>query len=243
MVSNKSKTRQVDLTIVVPVYNEKKTIEDVLRKVFLLSIENYEVIIVNDASKDESLSLIRGVIKSEKPKCKVQILEHGKNRGKGAAIKTALQHSSGLYFVVQDADLEYNPKDIEKILDTAITNKYEVVYGSRFLGDISNMPKPNYYANKIYNILIRKLYNVNVTDMHTCFKMIKTKTMQGFNMRSEGFDYATELISKILKAGIPMNEVPISFNGRTKKEGKKISYKDGIDCVYKIIKYRFSDTI
>jgi glycosyltransferase involved in cell wall biosynthesis len=232
------------LTIMVPVYNEEKTIEEVLNNVFNLPLDNYEILIVDDASNDKSLKIIREIEKRQHAKnYTLTILKHPDNRGKGAVIKTALKHAKGKYFVVQDADLEYNPDDIVKLLQTALKHNYKVVYGSRFLGKIQKMPKPNYYANKSYNLLIRKLYHVDITDMHTCFKMVQTETIKGFGMHSTGFDYATELVSKILKNGIVIHEVPINYYGRTKKDGKKIGYKDGVNCIYKIIQYRFSKEI
>jgi glycosyltransferase involved in cell wall biosynthesis len=234
---------QPDLSIVIPVYNEAKTIKKILSKVLSLPIKNYEVVVVDDASDDDSLKIVESIkANHDTSKCGITIVKHAENRGKGAAIKSSLKYAKGKYFVVQDADLEYDPNDIVRLLNVALKNDHEVVYGSRFKGTIKNMAKPNYYANKFYNFLVRRLYDTSITDMHTCFKMVKTNLMIEFNMQSEGFDYATELISKILKKGINIVEEPISFDGRTKKEGKKINYRDGIDCTYQIFKYKFSTT-
>ena len=163
------------------------------------------------------------------------------NRGKGAAIKSALEIANGDYFVVQDADLEYNPHDIAPLAAYAIVSGSKVVYGSRFMGNIRNMPKPNFIANKFYNFLLRRLYKTSITDMHTCYKMVRTDYLKKMNLQSEGFDYAVELISKLLRRKIKIIELPINFNGRTKKEGKKIDFRDGINCTYKLIKFRFSN--
>lgn len=230
------------LTILIPVYNEEKTIQKVLEKVTTLPIERYEVLVVDDASKDRSKEIIEAFKKKFKNGSSVQLRVHShvKNRGKGAGIKTGLEHAQGEYFIIQDADLEYDPKDIPPLLTEAYTHDRPVVYGSRFLGDIKGMAKANYYANRFYNFFLRRLYKTSITDMHTCYKMVKTDIIRDLGMGSEGFGYATELVSKLLKRGIEIHEQPITFHGRTKKEGKKIGIADGIDCTYMILKYRFS---
>lgn len=241
---SKSKTKNPKLSIMVPVYNEEETIEKILRAVTSLPIDNYEVIVVNDASGDKSLTIIETFAKSFKsPKVQLRVESHPKNRGKGAAIKTALTKARGQYFVVQDADLEYDPRDIPPLLTAALANNREAVYGSRFMGSIDGMPKPNYWANRFYNFMLRRLYDTQITDMHTCYKMVRTPLLQELKMSSEGFDYATELISKLLRRGVDVHELPISFKGRTKKQGKKIDYKDGIECTYKLVQFRFSKKI
>lgn len=233
-------TRPV-LSILIPVYNEEKTIQKILKSVTGLPIDSYEVIIVNDASKDKSLEIITKFKNSFKSKkVKLYLFTHKNNKGKGAGIQTGLKHAKGEYFVIQDADLEYNPKDIPKVLNEALDNNYDAVYGSRFLGNINRMPKLNYLANRGYNIILRILYNTKITDMHTCYKLVRTSVIKDLGMTSNGFDYATELVSKLLKRGIEIHEVPISFNGRTRKEGKKIDFMDGLECAYKLLRYRFA---
>lgn len=227
------------ISILVPVYNEEKTILIILNKITRLPIDNYEVLVVNDASKDKSLYIINKFAKKFKAKnVDLKIFSHSQNNGKGAGIKTGLSHAKGEYFVIQDADLEYDPAEIPKLLDAAIDNNYLVVYGSRFLGQISNMPRLNYIANISYNILLRLLYGVKMTDMHTCYKMVRTSLLKDLEMTANGFDYATELISKLLTRKIPIYELPINFNGRTRQEGKKIDFMDGIECLYKLLFYR-----
>lgn len=232
------------LTILVPVYNEEATIKEILQRVTSLPIDNYEVLVVDDASKDNSLQIIKEFKKNfSNSNVSLKVLEHGKNRGKGAGIKTALKEAKGEYFIIQDADLEYAPEDIPVLLQKALDENHRVVYGSRFKGEIKNMPRPNYYANKFYNFLLRRLYSTAITDMHTCYKMVKTELMKDLKMESEGFGYATELVSKILREGINVVEESIMFNGRTKKEGKKIGVHDGLDCTYMIFRYRFSKEV
>ena len=232
------------LSILVPVYNEETTIKNILDRVTTLPIERYEVLVVDDASNDKSRSIIDAFAKKfSKSNVELKILSHPKNRGKGAGIKTALGLAEGEYFIIQDADLEYDPKDIPPLLEAARKGKYRAVYGSRFKGRIKSMPKPNYFANKFYNFLLRRMYKTSITDMHTCYKMVDVGLLRDLKMESEGFDYATELISKLLRRGVDIHEAPIGFNGRTKKEGKKIGIKDGIDCTYMIFKYRLSKKI
>lgn len=232
------------LTILVPVYNEEKTIKSILDRVCRLPIDNYEVIIVNDASHDKSAQIIDAFIAKNKTlDTRVVVITHEKNKGKGATIQTALKSAKGRYFVIQDADLEYDPADIPPLLKAAVDGNRPVVYGSRFMGNFQGMPKPNYYANCFYNFLLRRLYETKVTDMHTCYKMIKIELLKEFSITSDGFDYATEVVSNILKRRLEIYELPISFKGRTRVEGKKIGYKDGLDCTYQIFKYRFSKNI
>lgn len=234
-------TAQPDLTVVIPVYNEQKTLEKILEKVGQLPLRKFEIIVVDDASKDKSPDIIKRFFKKHN-KLKHTIITHGTNKGKGAGIKSALEVAKGKYFVVQDADLEYEPSDIVPLLEYAISHKQEVVYGSRFLGSIKNMPRPNYIANIFYNLLLKILYGVKMTDMHTCYKMVKTDLMRDLHMTSDGFDYATELVSKLLRRKKDIKELPISFNGRTKREGKKINLMDGLECLYKLVAYRFAPT-
>jgi glycosyltransferase involved in cell wall biosynthesis len=227
------------LSIMVPVYNEEKTLLAVLKEVTSLSISSYQVLVVDDASKDKSPEIIEKFKKNFTSKnVELAVFTHPKNRGKGAGIKTALQHAKGKYFVIHDADLEYNATEIPSLLNHATQDDLDVVYGSRFLGSPRNMPKPNYYANRSYNFILRRLYPTKITDMHTCYKMVRTSLLKSLKITSDGFDYAPELVSKILRRGIEINEVPISFNGRNKSQGKKINYKDGFQCIYILISYR-----
>lgn len=248
MTSKKAKTSKGRgkplLSILVPVYNEETTIRKILDKTTSLPIKKYEVLVVDDASNDKSRSIIEAFAKKfNKPNVSLKILSHEINRGKGAGIKTALGLAGGEYFIIQDADLEYDPTDIPALLEKARKGKYRAVYGSRFMGKISKMPKANYYANRFYNFLLRRLYKTSITDMHTCYKMVNVELLRDLKMTSEGFDYATELVSKLLRRGVDIHEAPIRFNGRTKKEGKKIGIKDGIDCTYMIFKYRLAKKI
>ncbi len=230
------------LSIVVPVYNEEKTLKTILNKLTSLKMDNFELIIVDDASKDRSHEIISSHFLEHK-NIPHTVVRHAKNMGKGAGIKTGLKTAKGKFFVIQDADLEYDPKDISGLLQFAEDNEAEAVYGSRFLGDFKDMPRPNYYANKAYNFLMRRLYDSDITDMHTCYKLVRTELISSLNLASDGFSYSTELASKLLRKGVTIHEVPISFSGRTRKEGKKISYIDGIKCAGEIFVHRFRPNI
>lgn len=226
------------LSILVPVYNEEKTLGKVFAKIEKIMKPDYELIIVNDASKDSSLEIINDFIKRHNH-MNIVLINHEINKGKGAGIKSAVRVAEGSFFVIQDADLEYEPAEIPPLLELAETRGLKAVYGSRFLGTIEGMATANYYANKFYNFLLRRLYKTKITDMHTCYKLVDTKLLKSLHMEANGFGYAPELISKLLKKGIDVEELPISFKGRTKKEGKKIDLLDGIECVLSLIHYRY----
>jgi glycosyltransferase involved in cell wall biosynthesis len=229
------------LTILVPVFNEERTLREILERTTTLQIEKYEVIVVDDASSDQSPQIISDFEENFSSKnVDLVTVRHSKNQGKGSAIQTATKLAQGRYFVIQDADLEYSPEDLPALLEHATSNKYPVVYGSRFLGDIKGMPRPNYHANKFYNFLLRRMYPTSITDMHTCYKMVRIDLMRKLKIESNGFGYATELVSKILRNNIRIQEAPISFSGRTKSDGKKIDVMDGVECTLKLVQLRFT---
>lgn len=228
----------------IPVFNEEKTIGEILIRATKLPIRGYEIIIVDDSSIDSSPEIIKEFVNNfQSEHITLRPVRHEQNSGKGKAIQTAVKIAQGEYFVIQDADLEYHPEDLPALLRLAKNNGHLVVYGSRFAGNISDMPKLNYYANRFYNFLLRRLYKTKITDMHTCYKMLKTDLFKSLNITSSGFGYATELVSKLLRNGHHIEEAPIRFTGRTKKEGKKINVQDGIECAFNLIKYRFSKQI
>jgi glycosyltransferase involved in cell wall biosynthesis len=234
------RTEGPDITILIPVYNEEKTLRTVLDSVSRINISRYEVIIVDDASNDRSPKIIKEFIDTFKSSnVKVLHFRHKVNMGKGAGIQTGMKHASGRYFIIQDADLEYDPRYIPKLLRFAMKNDLDAVYGSRFLGKIEGMARANYIANRFYNTLLRLLYGVKITDMHTCYKMVRTSLLKDVGMSANGFDYATELISKLLSRGVVVHELPINFKGRTKEEGKKIDVMDGVECLYKLIRFKY----
>jgi glycosyltransferase involved in cell wall biosynthesis len=232
----------VRLTILVPVFNEEDTLETLLGRVKKILTKDIELIVVDDASRDRSPEIIKKFVAKNK-QFNIKVISHpveGGNRGKGAGIQSALKQAHGDYFIIQDADLEYDPQDIPQLLKLAEANNYRAVYGSRFKGKVQNMARANYYANKWYNFMLRRMYPTHITDMHTCYKLVQTTLLREVKIESNGFGYAPELVSKLLGRGIEIHELPIGFYGRTKDEGKKINFKDGIECMKSLIGYRLS---
>lgn len=226
------------LSIVIPCYNEEKTIAEVLRRVNEINLNSVtkEIIVVNDGSTDSSSQILQGL----KEKYNFIFLNHPKNLGKGQAIKTALDSASGDYIIIQDADLEYNPKDYKKLLDYALTNKAEVVYGSRRLsGEYSHFSF--YLGGILLTRLANLLYGIRITDEATGYKLFKTETLKSIDLNCKGFEFCPEVTAKIAKKKIRIYEMPINYTPRHKKEGKKIKWSDGFLALWTLIKYKFID--
>jgi len=227
------------LSIIIPVYNEEKTIKKIIDKVEKVNLSNIkkELIIVNDGSNDNTLGEIKKLIKKYK---NIKFLNHEKNRGKGAAIITGLQNFTGEIITIQDGDLEYNPEDFKKLIKPILDKKTKVVYGSRFLGGIKGYIIPLHnFGNKILSLITRLLYFRKITDMETCYKMMTKEVIKNLNLRAKRFDFEPEITAKIIKKGYKIIEIPIFYNSRSFKEGKKITWKDGIKALYYLLKYRF----
>ncbi len=228
------------LSIIIPVYNEKNTIEliiDKIKKVKLNKIKK-QIIVVDDCSKDGTREILKKTGKKDKS---IKIIFKEKNEGKGSAIKTAIPYIKGEVAIIQDADLEYDPQDIPKLLQPIKDDEADVIFGSRFLGTHRAFLFWNYVANKILNFITNLLYNTILTDMETCYKMFKTEIIKEINIKSKGFDFEPEITAKILKKKYKIYEVPINYFGRSYEEGKKIRAKDGFIALFKIIWYRFFD--
>ena len=231
----------ITLTIIIPVYNEVKTVKTILTRVLNLKIKK-QVIIVDDFSNDGT----RAVLNNYKNKID-KIILHKSNLGKGAAIKSAKKFVKGKYVVIQDGDLEYNPKDLLKLLKELKKKKFKVIYGSRVL-------KKNKYQNlknfthlfRIWgNIFLTNLSNVinnqTLTDAHTCYKMFEANIFKKIKLKEKGFAFCPEVTTKISKLKYQIKEVSISYNGRSYNEGKKINSIDGLKAIYCLIKYHFID--
>ncbi|HSX20816.1 MAG TPA: glycosyltransferase family 2 protein [Gammaproteobacteria bacterium] len=223
------------LSVLMPVYNEEPTLLACLDRV-LASPHATEIIIVDDGSKDGTAEIIKNI--SNK---RVKTFLHGKNQGKGTAVRTALAHATSEYIIIQDADLEYDPEDFAKLLKPAADGKSEAVYGSRFTGEHRNMMFWHLMGNKFLSFTTNLLYNTTLSDMETCYKLIKRDVIKDIKLRSHRFDFEPEITAKLLKRGIKIYEVPISYAGREFDEGKKITWRDGIVALWTLIKYKFME--
>lgn len=221
------------LSVIIPVYNEEKTLEKIFYKVKKAEPKDKEIILVNDLSTDGS-SKILGNLKKHK---NTKIINHKENKGKGAAIKTGLEYCNGKIVIIQDADLEYNPEEYEKLIKPILKKETKVVYGSRFLNQRVKRTK-FYYANKFLSALTTFLYNKRITDMETCYKALDAETFKNLEISSKRFDLEPEITSKLLKKGYRIKEIPISYNPRTRGDGKKINIKDGFQAIQTLTKYR-----
>jgi glycosyltransferase involved in cell wall biosynthesis len=230
--------KQLTLSIIVPVYNEEKTLLPLLKKVQnvkLLGLKK-QIIVVNDGSTDKTAEVMK---KIKIPG--IQIYQHDKNRGKGAAIRTAIPHTTGDFVIIQDADLEYDPADYVIILKPLLDGKADVVYGSRFKGVGRAFLFWHYVGNKLLTFITNILYDTILTDMETCYKAFKGDLIRSIHLRSNRFDFEPEVTAKVLKRGVKLFEVPINYDGRNFEEGKKITWRDGVVALVCLIRYRFMD--
>ncbi len=215
------------LSVIIPVYNERDNIERLIQAVKDIDLKK-EIIIVDDYSQDGTREYLKDMHD-------VKVFFHERNMGKGSAIRTGLRYATGDVVIIQDADLEYSPSDYSKLLEPIDRGFTKVVYGSRILGK-GKFLKRSYFANRVLTLLTNLLFNGHITDMETCYKMIDRRLMQSLNLVSSRFEIEPEITCKLLKKGIKIFEVPISYAGR--KEGKKIGVKDGIQAIWNIMKWK-----
>jgi glycosyltransferase involved in cell wall biosynthesis len=244
------------LSVVIPVYNEKATIEEILRRVQDTEIRK-EILLVDDCSKDGTRQILENLAKLQAgeettalaqdggdpiPLQGVRILFQEKNQGKGAALRRGFAEATGDIVLVQDADLEYDPRDYEKLLEPIVDGRADVVYGSRFLGGPQRVHYFwHYVANKFLTLLSDIFTNLKLTDMETCYKVFRKEVLQGIQIKSDRFGFEPEITAKIAKGHWRVYEVPISYAGRTYEEGKKITWKDGLQALWCIIRFRIRD--
>jgi len=232
------------LSILIPAYNEGRTIHHILNKVKevnLIGGYTKEVIIVNDCSKDNTEEAIQSYIQ-QNPELIINYFKHEVNKGKGAAIHTAIAKATGDVCIVQDADLEYDPEEFNILLKPIIDGFADVVFGSRFMGGNPHRVLLFWHTigNKFLTFLSNMMTNLNLTDMETCYKMFKTEIIQSISLNEKRFGFEPEVTAKIAKVPkVRIYEVGISYYGRTYEEGKKIGWKDGFRAIYCILKYRF----
>ena len=224
------------LSIVVPVYNEQTTVQEVLKHLAELHYKK-EIVVVDDGSEDGTAELLKG-LESEN----VRMFYHGINRGKGAAVRTGLKHVNGDIVIIQDADLEYDPREYSKVLEPIMDGRADAVYGSRFLGGPHRVLLFwHYMGNRFLTFLSNLLNNINLTDMETCYKAFRASVFESVTITSNRFGFEPEITAKLAKGGFRIYEVPISYSGRDYQEGKKITWRDGMAAIYWILRYRFLD--
>jgi glycosyltransferase involved in cell wall biosynthesis len=221
------------ISVVIPVYNEVETIKEITKRAQSIDLEK-EIIIVDDASTDGTREILNELKEEEG----ITVLFHQKNQGKGAALRTGFKYVKGEIIIIQDADLEYDPQEYNKLIRPIIEGKADVVYGSRFLGGPHRVLFFwHYVGNKILTLFSNMFTNINLTDMETCYKAFKASLLERFTIESNRFGIEPEITAKLAKLKCRIFEVDISYSGRDYSEGKKINWKDGIAALYWILKY------
>lgn len=235
------------ISIVIPAFNEEKTIATTLKRVYKLALTEAkkEIIVVNDGSKDNTGQILDELKKEFKG---IKVINMPKNSGKGAAVKEGIKNTTGDIIVIQDADLEYNPNDIPRLVEPIIQKRARVVYGTRlnmepkFFGKNKTPLLLNFFGNKFLSLLTSVIYGQKISDMETGYKVFDKKSLSGVKLKSRSFDFEPEITAKIFKKGIRILEIDIKTNPRGYDEGKKIRpFKDGVIALWTLLKYRFSD--
>ena len=227
------------LTVIIPVFNEKKTIKKIIKKVKSLNKLKKQIIIVDDFSNDGTKEILKNISKTKNDK----VIFHKENKGKGAAIISAKKFIKGNIVIIQDADMEYDPKDYFKLIKPIKDKKFQVVYGSRVLGkkrynSKNFISKFRIFANHMLTIFSNIINNQSLTDAHTCYKVFESKLFKKIDLESKDFAFCPEVTTKLSNKNIKILEVPIKYKGRSSQEGKKIQFKDGILAIYSIIKFK-----
>jgi len=236
----------VKLSILVPVYNEERTLEEVVRRISAVPTPK-EIIIVDDGSKDRSREILTRLQKENDRAVSadntLRVFFQPQNQGKGAAIKAALSHVTGEVVIIQDADLEYDPKDYPTLLEPIQSGLADVVYGTRFYGGGAHRVLFfwHYVGNQLLTLISNIITNLNLSDMEVGYKVFRAEVLKGIDLKSPRFGFEPEITVKLAKKQCRFYEVPISYNGRTYAEGKKITWKDGIAALYYLIRFRLAD--
>ncbi len=224
------------LSVIMPVYNERETLSEILARVRAVDLPK-EIVVVDDGSTDGT----REILREEEQKGDLKVLYHRVNMGKGAAVRTGLEHATGDFIIIQDADLEYDPRDYPKLLKPLLEGEAEVVYGSRFMDFGKSMFFLQALGNRIVTMFTNLLYGTALSDMETCYKVFKAEVIKSIPLCSRRFELEPEITAKLLKRGYHIQEVPISYQGREYHQGKKLTWRDGIKALWTLIKYRFVD--
>lgn len=230
------------LSVIIPVYNESRTIREIIQRVQAVGLAD-EIVVVDDGSTDGTRQVLSELGSAGQPlRFSLRVILHEKNQGKGTAVYTGIQNASGDVILVQDADLEYDPRDIPALLKPLQEGMADVVYGSRFLG---GPRRPTMFwhmvANQLLTLMTNILYDTILTDMETGYKLFRRQVVANMKIRSRRFDFEPEFTAKVLKMKVRIFEVPITFNPRDYDEGKKIGLKDAFIAVWTLLKYRFVD--
>ena len=224
------------LSIIMPVFNEKETIRQILAQVRAVDLVS-EIIVVDDFSTDGT----REILKEEEQKGDVTLVLHDHNRGKGAAVRSGLERFTGDIVIIQDADLEYDPRDYPTLIRPIVEGRVKVVYGSRFIGPRKDMLFGHWLGNQFLTLVTNIMFDTTLSDMETCYKVLRADVARGLNIKSDRWGIDPEITAKVLKRGNRIFEVPISYYGREFYEGKKISWHDGFLVLWTLLKYRIVD--
>jgi glycosyltransferase involved in cell wall biosynthesis len=224
------------LSVVMPVYNERETIEEIIGRVLAVPLR-IELIVVDDCSTDGT----RDTLQRLQPQCGFRLILQERNQGKGAALRRGFGDVTGEIVVIQDADLEYSPEEYPELIDLICSGRADVVYGSRFLGRHRVFMFTHYLGNRLLTSITNVLYNTMLTDMETCYKVMRVEVLRSMQLDSSGFGIEPELTAKIFKRHYRVYEVPITYDGRGYEEGKKITWRDGFTALWILLKYRFTE--
>lgn len=230
------------LSIIIPSYNESATLREILKKIDQINMEK-EIIIVDDASTDDTAKILDDIKNSELAElAEIKVFHHTTNKGKGSAIRTAIPHISGDIVIIQDADLEYDPQDYYKLVKPITEDGFKVVYGSRILNKRNKSSYSSFYlGGRLITIITNLLYGLKLTDEPTCYKVFQAKLLKSIPLECKTFEFCPEVTAKIALRKIPIHEVPINYYPRKIEEGKKITWKDGIMAIKTLLKYRFGN--
>ena len=224
------------LSVVMPVYNESATVEEIIRRVLAVPIRT-QLIVVDDCSSDGT----REKLTALQRQLGFALVLQPRNQGKGAALRRGFQEVTGDLVVIQDADLEYSPEEYPELIELICQGRADVVYGSRFIGRHRVFLFSHYAGNRLLTLLTNLLYNTMLTDMETCYKVMRVDVLRSMTLRSNGFGIEPELTAKIFKRGYRVYEVPITYDGRGYEDGKKIGWVDGLVALWVLLKYRFTE--